>query len=90
MTSLWQKVFYDKNGTPVITQKPNAPIIVWFVALILSIILPQGSIWQEVSSVVATVSLVLWAVLELVSGASIFRRVLGAGVLIIVIVLRFA
>lgn len=89
MASFWQKIFYDKNGRPVITEKPNAPIIIWFVALILSLVLPQGNTWQEVSLVVATVSLVLWAVLELVSGVNIFRRVLGASVLIIVIVLQF-
>ena len=54
----------------VVAQWPNWPLWLWLAATVLHLH------W------VAFAALVVWALMELRSGASPFRRVLGAGVLL--------
>ena len=75
----------DKHGHVVIAQKPNLPIIAWFVLMIISHLLGEG-IAQSGTAALSAASLFTWAYLEATAGASLFRRVLGAVVLMVVIV----
>lgn len=65
------------TGRIVVAQWPNAPLWAFLVATLLR--------WR----VVATVALVVWAVLEVWKGESPFRRVLG-GVVLGATILRIA
>jgi hypothetical protein len=82
---MFDKVFRDSEGQIVIAQKPNIPIIVWFVASLLKLIFTTGKINLGLD-VIAFGSLVIWACLELFQGVNYFRRALG----LIVIVSLFA
>ncbi|MEI7682701.1 MAG: hypothetical protein WCJ24_00130 [Candidatus Saccharibacteria bacterium] len=68
-------------------QKPNLPLIVWFVAMILTHILPYGQL-NFAASLIAFGSLFTWAWLEIFDGDNNFRRVLGVLVLVFIIVNR--
>lgn len=74
------KFFKDKNGDVVVFQPANPPIVVWAIFLVLSKI-TNGSV-SLVLSFVSSAALIIWAVLEITSGLSPFRRVLGIVVLI--------
>ena len=65
----------DKHGNVVIWQMPNLPLILWFVFM-LAAYATHGQI-RTVLAVASTASLLVWAFLEIVQGASYFRRVLG-------------
>lgn len=73
-------IFRDKNGKVVIGQKPNLPIIVWFLALLTHRLLPAGTI-SNLADLISFGALFTWAWLELFSGANTFRRILGGVVL---------
>lgn len=70
------RFFRDKDGQVVVAQRPNLPLLVWLVATVLGRLLDAG--WLKA---VAVVALAVWALLEVASGASPFRRVLGGVVL---------
>jgi hypothetical protein len=76
-----RRFFSAKDGTLVIAQRPNAPMLVWAMAW-LGARLFSGDTLGVVFELVATLSLSVWAILELVSGTSPFRRTLGLGVLL--------
>lgn len=67
-------------------QFPNLPIAVAFVGLILSWLLSSGSTAHAVARAVFYVGLSAWAWLELTDGVNGFRRVLGAGGLLFIVV----
>jgi hypothetical protein len=70
-----------ETGELVVAQLPNLPLSVWLAATLTRVVLtPHGSVGTALS-VVATVSLAVWAVLEVARGDSPFRRVLGGLVL---------
>jgi hypothetical protein len=69
--------FRSSDGSLALWQVPNPALCVWLVALVLG--------WFPLSAAHATVvdgvrhgALVVWALDEVVRGASPFRRVLGA------------
>ena len=66
-----------ETGKITIWQWPNIPLWVFLVARVAQAIF-DGS-WL---GVVATIALVIWALLELVKGVNPFRRLLGLAVLI--------
>lgn len=78
---LIKSFFSDKNGLTVLTQPPNLPLIVWLVFTCISFVLPAGLI-KDTTGLVALSSLFIWAVMEIISGASAFRRVLGVVILL--------
>jgi len=82
------KFWHDKHGHTVVWQRPNPLLITWFVAIVLSIMLPDGSLERYVSFV-GTVAIFIWAVLELTRGVNNFRRLLGLGVLMLMLVAHF-
>jgi hypothetical protein len=76
-----------ETGEVVVAQPPNPPLLVWLAATVIRLLFsPDGAIGTAVS-VVATVSLVIWSLLEIARGESPFRRALG-GVVLLAIALR--
>jgi uncharacterized membrane protein len=68
-------------------QVPNLPIIVWFVATVLTHVLPYGKL-NFTASLIAFGALFTWAWLEIFDGTNNFRRALGTAVMIILLVNR--
>jgi hypothetical protein len=81
------RFFQDKHGRIVIWQRPNGPLITWFIAMILSKILPYGQL-NFVAELVSFGALFTWAWLEIFQGNSYFRRSVGAVVMLIIILSR--
>jgi hypothetical protein len=77
MTSLLQKIFYDKDGNVVIAQKPNAPAVVWLLALIGMFFIDETSATYDWLLAIFMVALIVWAFLEIFLGVNFFRRFLG-------------
>ena len=77
--------FTDKSGKVVLTQKPNAPIIVWLTATILKLIVGPDNVAYSTLDVVSLVGITAWALLEIVQGDSLFRRSLGLFILCIAV-----
>lgn len=73
---MFKKLFLDKSGKVVITQRPNLPIIVWAAAR-LALFLPITPPISDLVSLIAFGSLFTWAWLEIFSGVNSFRRILG-------------
>jgi len=85
--TLFDKIFRDSDGNIVVAQMPNLPIIVWVTASLLKLVFPTGEINTGLDAL-AFGSLFTWAWLELFQGVNYFRRALGLGVLIGVMVSR--
>ncbi len=77
-------LFRSKDGRLVIWQRPNWPLWVWIIATGLG--LTVGGIAKNVVGTIGLFSLAIWAVMEIRSGDSLFRRILGGVVLAIVLV----
>ena len=70
------------SGDVVVAQMPNIPLWLFLAATAAQALLhPKGAAGTGIS-IVAGVSLAVWAVLEIARGDSPFRRVLGAIVLV--------
>jgi hypothetical protein len=80
--------FEDERGRIVVWQFPNLPLWVWAASTIAS------RFWSgrpgAAASLVAFGALFTWAWLELFDGASRFRRLLGAVVLIAAVASRIS
>jgi hypothetical protein len=71
-----------ETGEVVVAQMPNLPLWGFIAATAVRLVLhPHGTTGRAVS-IVGTVSLVVWAALEITRGDSPFRRVLGGVVLV--------
>ena len=71
-----------KSGDVVVAQMPNIPLWLFLAATAARALLhPKGTAGTGIS-IVAGVSLAVWAVLEIARGESPFRRVLGTIVLV--------
>jgi hypothetical protein len=71
-----RRLFVTKDGEVVIAQWPNAPLIVAFVADGTSFV-SHGQI-KSISTWVAQIAFVIWAIMEIGWGVNPFRRILGA------------
>lgn len=72
-------LFKDLNGRRgkyVIAEVPNLPLIIFMVAIILSVAIYPGIV-QKFFSILAYVSLMYWGFREWRGGRSRFRRLLG-------------
>ncbi len=87
-TTFFDKIFKDKDGKIVIWQNPNIALWGWIIFTILTYIVKRGRI-NKGSQSLASAFLFTWAYLEVLKGDSIFRRVLGAVVLINIVVSFF-
>lgn len=80
-----RKIFEDKDGNVVISQKPNLPIIVWAATYLLQLV-PALDSFDQVLELISFGSLFTWAWMEIFDGSSLFRRSLG----VIIMVALFA
>ena len=78
--SIYKKLFFDKNGHFVVAQVPNVPIVIWAVSIALNKLVQDQTVSTIISSI-GTVSLTVWAMLEIISGVNLFRKILGSVVL---------
>jgi hypothetical protein len=83
------RVFRNPDtGELVLWQTPNPPLIVFLVATAVRLLLhPHGNAGTA-TSVVSGIALAWWAVDEVARGDSLFRRILGAVVLVGMVVMR--
>ena len=81
-----QKFFKDKDGRVVIFQKPNVPIIVWAMSTVIAR-LTHGEM-RDRFELLAFIALATWAVMEIIWGTTLFRRLLGAVVLAVMLLVR--
>ena len=80
----------DQNGRLTLAQWPNPALTVWLVAVVVAW---TGALGQDRTATLKAVgqgALVVWALDELVRGATPARRVLGAVVLAVQLVRLFA
>ncbi|MFD1846131.1 hypothetical protein [Arthrobacter flavus] len=82
-----RRFFSDRDGNLVIGQFPNIPIIGWLVLMVAAALTPDPGV-SAVLAFFSAAFLFTWAYLELAQGDSPFRRVLGAGALIYLVVSR--
>lgn len=80
MNSFWR----NKDGKIIILQKPNFPLIVWFVSY-LATKLPVSPYALNILSIVSFCALFVWALMEIFSGVNLFRRFLGVVVVVVLI-----
>ena len=75
-----------QTGEITVAQLPNAPLIVFVVAVAVRWIFHRSGTAGTIVSVVAAVALIVWAGDEIVRGVNPWRRILGSGVLAFAIV----
>jgi len=75
-TNLLGRIFKDKDGKIIIWQDPNIPLWGWIVFSISGIVFQHGAGHKGLQHL-AEASLFTWAYLEIRTGESIFRRILG-------------
>jgi hypothetical protein len=77
LPNFWDKIWKDKQGTGkvVIYQMPNLPLAMWVILTVISL-MTNGTI-ANITSMLASLALLIWAALEVWSGVDYFRRGLG-------------
>ncbi len=86
--SLFKQFISDKDGKESVVQPPNFPIIAWFISMGVALLVPAGYLKNGFMSL-SGAFLFLWAYLEITTGVSGFRRMLGVAVLLIVLFVYF-
>ena len=81
LKSIYEYLFYDKSGKPVLWQFPNVPLVVWMGFRILSFINTFPD-YNSMFDRIGTGFLFIWAFLELTEGVNKFRKTFGLVVLI--------
>ncbi|MBW4581784.1 MAG: hypothetical protein KME42_19630 [Tildeniella nuda ZEHNDER 1965/U140] len=79
--TLFNRIFRDSDGKIVIAQKPNLPLLAWFGATLIALLMTSDNIHTGLEAV-AFGSLFTWAWQELFQGVNYFRRSLGLLVLL--------
>lgn len=82
-----EKCYKDSSGNVVLAQRPNTPIIVWAIATLFSKIIPEGNA-LVLLQLIAFGSIFTWAWMELFSGDTYIRRLLGLGILVVILLSR--
>ena len=76
------QLFKDKDGAPVVLEVPNVPLMGWILFSLMGPLLADGQL-KTIVHFLGVASIIIWALLELNSGRSYFRRALGLVVLIL-------
>ena len=79
-----ERFYKDKSDKVVLAQTPNLPIIGWILFKLLNY-LPVSNQAHTALSFISTSFLFTWAYLEVVSGVTYARRILGIVVLFVII-----
>jgi hypothetical protein len=82
------KFFKDTEGNIVIGERPNLPILVWIVCLILQQFV--GGMFYSFLDIVSFGAIFTWAWLEIFSGTNYFRRLAGIIVMTAIIFVRLS
>lgn len=77
--------FKNNQGNTVIWQTPNIPLLSWLVLKLLAMVINNEQ-FKSGFSKLSTAFLFAWAYLEITSGASYFRRLLGLVVMTALII----
>ena len=85
--SIYTALFKDKDGKIVIAQFPNAPLLLWLATILISQFVENQNT-LTILSIIGTIALAVWAILEIYSGVNLFRKILGTAVLAYIIVSR--
>lgn len=80
--SLLEKCYKDTSGNVVLIQFPNAPLITWAVATLLSKVLPWN-VATNILQIITFGAIFTWAWLEIFQSEAYFRRLLGVVVLVV-------
>ena len=83
--SFSDRFWNNKNGEFVVWQRPNPLLWIWIVTVVLGLFLPAGDLAGAVS-LIGKIAIVMWGLLEVLWGASYFRRLLGLGVVLLPLV----
>jgi len=86
-TWFMRNIFKDRRGKIIIAQKPNLPIIVWFISFTATYLPFRDNVLSFLELFSFGV-LFTWAWLEIFSGVNVFRRLLGAAVMIGLLIVR--
>jgi hypothetical protein len=89
LRELWRR---GQEGWPprfVLVQLPNAPLWVGLGGSVVAAASGDGVV-HDGARVIATAGFAVWAALELLQGVNWFRRALGAGFLVYLLVSRLA
>jgi len=86
MNKILSKVFKDKDGNVVLGEKPNIPIILWVVCVILQRF-TDGRL-NDLISLIGFGAIFTWAWLEIFQGTNYFRRTLGFTVMFVTLYSR--
>lgn len=81
--SVVHQFFRDDEGNFALLQVPNTPLIVAMVSAVLQLLTNGG--FSDFAGLIFFGSLFTWSWLEIAYGVSLFRRVLGAIVLIAIV-----
>jgi hypothetical protein len=87
-TAFFDKAFRDRNGDIVIAQPPNLPILIWFAASLLRLLITEGKVSSGLEFL-AFGALFVWGWQELFDGVNYFRRSLGFCILAGLMVSKF-
>lgn len=73
-----------RRGDYVIAEAPNAPLLIFMICIVLSVVIYPGPV-QKLLVIIAYSAFTVWSIMELRSGRSRFRRMLGGlGVIAII------
>lgn len=75
-TTVFDRLFKDQDGKVIIWQNPNILLWVWLGCSVLGFIVKHGSAHRGLQHL-GDAALFAWAYLEIRSGESLFRRILG-------------
>ena len=76
LPTLISKLFVAKDGKYVVLQFPNAPLMVAIVAYGLRLVIDAQPL-SNYLGVVIDISLGIWAIMEIIWGVNLFRRIFG-------------
>ena len=76
LPTLISRLFVAKNGKYVVLQFPNAPLMVAIVAYGLRLVIDAQPL-SNYLGVVIDISLGIWAIMEIIWGVNLFRRIFG-------------
>ena len=74
------------SGEIVVAQAPNLPLWAFLAATAVRLLFHPDGTAGTLVSIVSTVAIVVWALIEIAAGSSPFRRVLGGTVLVVVLI----
>lgn len=79
-----KKLFYDKHGKLVLYQTPNWQIIGFMFSLAIALF--SNNVLRLIAFILASIFLIWWSLLEIVSGVTLFRKLLGILMLVLLLI----